>query len=81
MQALTSTVSAAARVGSAPARAAAKPAAQRMALKPVCALRSAFAGSAAPLRAAVSAVESTGVRAETTCKARPRQTLLISGSG
>ena len=80
MQALTSTVVAARAAGSAPARAA-KPAAQRMALKPVCALRSAFAGSAAPLRAAVSAVESTGVRAETTCKARPRHTLLIPGSG
>ena len=71
MQALTSTV-AAVRV------AAAKPAAKaQRALKPVApaVARSAFAGSAAPLRAAVSAVESTGVRRETVCKVRA----LLSG--
>ena len=70
MQALTTTV-AAVRVGAPAVRAAKPAAAPRMALKsaPLVA-RSAFAGAAAPLRAAVSAVESTGVRAETVCKVR-----------
>lgn len=70
MQALTSTV-AAVRVAPAAARAAKPAAAPRMVLKsaPLVA-RSAFCGAAAPLRAAVSAVESTGVRSETVCKAR-----------
>lgn len=70
MQALTSSV-AAVRVSAPAARAAAKAPAP-MQLKPTrAAMRSAFAGSAAPLRAAVSAVESTGVRSETVCKASP----------
>jgi len=76
MQALTNTVVARVSAG-APARAAKPTAAPRMALKAPLAVRSAFAGSAAPLRAAVSAVESTGVRAETTCKARPRPRLRL----